>query len=186
MMRTVWLLGVCLVALPFLGVPAVAEDPHNQDCEGVAAVRLLCAGADAGTNGDCTNTSPAEIDCWYTYGWNLNASSAAQLPGEGVLEWSFEVFYCIDHVDCGVIEQGGGVLHCEWLVNELHPCHENHVDGGDVDFVLELGECVVVTAHVTVFAQAWSVDREDPLFSASAQQESEQGGAACYLDDGRD
>ncbi len=178
-------MALLLVLLPFVGTTAVAEDPHNRDCDGVGVLVVLCAGADGGGNGGCEDTNQAEVSCWYNYAWNLNASSPPQLPGGGRLAWSYEVTACLDGQGCTLVEAGGGGVECAWLVNELEPCLEQHMGGDELDFVLQLGQCVTVTASVTVSAQAWSVEEEDPLFHALATDSGEGGGAACYLDNGR-
>lgn len=190
-MRALTPLTVALLLLiPLVPGAAAGEDPYNQDCEGVIlmqfAVALLCAGADAGTNGDCDNEDNSQpfVTCSYTYGWNLNASSAEPLPGAGRLDWSYEVTACIDQ-DCTLIESGEGRTDCAWTVNEVEPCWESAVSGGEHSVTLELGQCVVVTARVVVSAEAWSPDAGTPLFQAEASDDSENGGASCYLDNGR-
>lgn len=190
MVRGVIVLSLLVLMIPFSTVPVAAEqeDPHNRRCDGVAVVPMVCAGADGGGNGECDNDHDAEVSCWYTYGWNVNASSPAQLPGGGRLEWSYEVTYCISgggEEECTVVESGGGDRDCEWTLNEVETCWEYDTRGGELDFTLELGQCVTVTAETTVHAESWALDEENPLFEASVDDHGAHGGAECHLDDGR-
>lgn len=180
--KVVILLTITLLAVPAMLPNVAAEDPHNRDCAGVV-VALVCAGADAGANVDCTNLSQTEVTCDHTYGWNLAAYSPAQLPGSGDLAWDFTVETCISGVGCSTTDSGSDQASCTWVAAD-DTCRAQSLTSGDQSFTLELGQCVTVTATVTVSAEAWSPDRSSG-FTAHAAQETVNSGAACALDNGR-
>lgn len=186
LVRKTLLITMMLLALPLSAGPAAAEDPHNQDCDGIATLRALCAGADAGGNAGCDNTNQAEITCWYTYSWNINASSPLPLPSGAHLAWNYQIIWCTTGGECTPVEGGGGGMNCTWLINELEPCSEFHTDSDELHFVLELGQCVEVHVTAQASSQAWALDPDDPLFHAQTESTGTGAGAACYLDDGRD
>lgn len=180
------LTGVMIVfVLPMTAVPALAEEPDNLECDGIAfTVAIACAGADGGGAAECTAGGP-EAHCTYSYGWNLLAETKVPVPGAGELDWTYEVVACLNTGGCEEIESGGGARGCSWSLPD-DPCAETGSTFDDASFTLEMGQCVTLTVTVQVDAAVWSADQDDATFAAEAGQTGTGAGAACWLDDGRD
>lgn len=163
------------------------EQPEDWTCD--ASGQLVCAGANAGANVDCTVSTEHVVSCEYTYGQIMGGASPLMLPGHVAFSWGVEITTCLTDgggapIDCETTTDGGEDT-CTWppvytCVLSLGP-NETPLD----PVQLEEDQCYEVHVTPTATATAWTPAEDPALASAEHTATNTHGDVECRLNNGR-
>lgn len=164
-----------------------AERPDNWTCD--ASGQLVCAGANAGADVDCTIDREHVVACSYTYGQLMGGASPLGLPGEASFSWSVDVEICHKDSSTGItscsVSSAGGDDTCTWpaafeCVLSLGP-NDTTLD----PIQLDTGDCYEVTVTPSATATAWTLQQDGSIAEAEHSATGSNADVECALNNGR-